>query len=149
MGIFAIPPQLTARSSWELYECDASILLQNRNVQLIPRASQMSMSSCRPESQQPHMLFFNLVVQLYQHSKDIQIVVRTFMQRAREKLLMSDAAAPISPSINLKVRHGFLGLWAQPQEPAAANVLVMASLLVAQLAVSHTSLWQNSSAALR
>ena len=71
------------------------------------------------------------------------------MQRAREKLLMSDAAAPISPSINLKVRHGFWGLWAQPQEPAAAIVLVMASLLVAQLAVSYTSLWQNSSAALR
>ena len=92
---------------------------------------------------------FNLAVQLYQHSKDIQIVVRTFMQRAREKLHMSDAAAPISPSINLKVRHGFLGLWAQPQEPAAAIVLVMASLLVAQLAVSYTSLWQNSSAALR
>ena len=92
---------------------------------------------------------FNLAVQLYQHSKDIQIVVRTFMQRAREKLLMSDAAAPISPSINLKVRHGFWGLWAQPQEPAAAIVLVMASLLVAQLAVSYTSLWQNSSAALR
>lgn len=55
-GIFAIPPQLTARSSWELYECDASILLQDRNVQPIPRASQMSLSSCRPEPQQPHKL---------------------------------------------------------------------------------------------
>ena len=85
---------------------------------------------------------FNLAVQLYQHSKDIQIVVRTFMQRTREKLLTSDAASPISPSVNLKVRHGFLGLWAQPHEPAAAIVLVMASLLVAQLAVSYTSLWQ-------
>ena len=71
------------------------------------------------------------------------------MQCAREKLLMSAVAAPISPSINLKVRHGFLGLWAQSQEPAAAIVLVMTSLLVAQLAVSYTSLWQNSSAALR
>ena len=51
---------------------------------------------------------------------------------------MSDAAAPISPSINLKVRHGFLGLWAQPQEPAAATVLVMASLLVARTIVHCT-----------
>lgn len=71
------------------------------------------------------------------------------MQRVGEELPMSDAAAPISPSIDLKVRHGFLGLWAQPQEPAAAIVLVMASLLVAQLAVSYTSLWQDPSAALK
>ena len=71
------------------------------------------------------------------------------MQRTREKLLMSDVAVPISPSINLKVRHGFWGLWAQPQEPAAAIVLVMASLLVAQLAVSYIFLCQNSPATLR
>ncbi len=55
MGIFAIPPQLTVRSSWELHECNASVLVQKWNVQLIPCASQMSMSSCRPEPQQPHM----------------------------------------------------------------------------------------------
>lgn len=55
MGMFAIPPRLTARLSWELHECNAPILIQKRNVQLIPCALQMSISSCRLELPQPHM----------------------------------------------------------------------------------------------
>ena len=61
------------------------------------------------------------------------------MERTREKLLSSEHAAPVSSSINLKVCHGFPGLWTHPQEPSAAIVLVMTSLLVAQLAVGYPS----------
>ena len=107
-GFFAIPPVLAARSCWELHECKMSILFKTK----FP-ANTVCLADIHvflPFRTPAASHAFNLAVKLYQHSKDIQIVVKSFMQRTREKLLMSDVEAPLSPGISLEVRHGFMGL---------------------------------------
>ena len=112
-------PVLTARSCWKFKrktECPTDpVCLTDIHVTCLPAiANPSNVTRVQPSSPI-----------IYQHNQDIQIVVKTFMERTRKKLPMSDAETSWFSNIKFKIRHGLMGSWVLFRELPAVMVLVM------------------------